>query len=236
MSRIRGIVFDKDGTLIDFHATWIGVARKLALRAAGGDPVRADMLLGQAGYNAATGHFASDSIFAAGTNAEVVELWYAGLDGEARRAMVRDFDDFAAREGAASAVALPGVPEAVSTLRASGYRLGVATNDSTAGAERTLLALGLAQMFDAAYGYDAVAAPKPAPDMIHAFADMASLKPAEVAIVGDSRHDLQTGRAAGAGLIVGVLSGTGSRAALEPLADIVLDSAADLPGWLKGRG
>ena len=45
-------------------------------------------------------------------------------------------------------------------------RLGVATNDSTSGAEKTLVTLGVAQLFDAAYGYDAVANPKPAPDTL----------------------------------------------------------------------
>ena len=73
----------------------------------------------------------------------------------------------------------------------SGFRLGLATNDSTGGAEKTLLALGVAQMFDAAYGYDAVANPKPAPDSIYAFSDLTGLKPSEIAMVGDNRHDLE---------------------------------------------
>ena len=61
-------------------------------------------------------------------------------------------------------------------------------------------------MFDAAYGYDAVANPKPAPDTILAFCDLTGLKPSEIAMVGDNRHDLEMARAGGAGLAVGVLS------------------------------
>ena len=86
--------------------------------------------------------------------------------------MVAGFDVFTAEEGAAKSVALPGSREAIASLHRAGFRMGVATNDSTRGAEKTLLALGIAQMFDAAYGYDAVANPKPAPDIVQAFCDL----------------------------------------------------------------
>ena len=149
--------------------------------------------------------------------------------------MVVGFDRFTAEEGAAQSVPLPGSQNAIARLHGSGLRLGVATNDSTAGAERTLLALGVAQMFDAAYGYDAVARPKPAPDVLLAFSDLTGLKPSQIAMVGDNRHDLETARAAGAGLAVGVLSGTGTRETLASMADVLLDSVADLPAYLAAQ-
>ncbi|MGO4832854.1 HAD family hydrolase, partial [Rhizobiaceae sp. 2RAB30] len=180
--------------------------------------------------------FKADSVFAAGTNADIVALWYPDLPAERRKEIVSGFDTFTASEGAARSVPLPGSKEAVAHLHAAGFRLGVATNDSTSGAEKTLLALGIAQMFEAAYGYDAVANPKPAPDTIHAFSDLTGLKPSEIAMVGDNRHDLEMARAGGAGLAVGVLSGTGTRETLLPMADVVLESIADLPAYLAGRG
>ena len=48
-------------------------------------------------------------------------------------------------------------------------------------------------------------------------------------MVGDAVHDLAMGRAAGAGLNVGVLSGTSGREDLEGYADLILDSINDLP-------
>ena len=51
-------------------------------------------------------------------------------------------------------------------------------------------------------------------------------------VVGDNVHDLAMARAAGAGAAIGVLSGNGAAADLAPLADAVLDSVCDLPGWL----
>ncbi|HCH33142.1 MAG TPA: hypothetical protein DE045_09380 [Oceanospirillaceae bacterium] len=46
---------------------------------------------------------------------------------------------------------------------------------------------------------------------------------------GDNAHDLHIGKSAGAGLNVGVLTGTSHTAELEVDADLVLDSIADLP-------
>lgn len=232
---IRGVLFDKDGTLVDFEATWAALARRMALQAADGDAARAEFLLEQSGLDVATNRFRADSIFAAGTNADVVELWHPHLEGEDLAQTVSRFDAWTAVEGAKSAVPLPGMAGALSRLRTAGLKLGVATNDSTEAARLTVEALGWAPLFSGIYGYDAVAKPKPAPDVVHAFARLTGIAPAEIAFVGDNRHDLETGRAAHAGLVVGVLSGTGTREALEPLADVILASVADLPDFLAVR-
>jgi len=231
---IRAVLFDKDGTLVDFEATWAALARRMALLAADGDAERAGFLLEQSGLDLATNRFRADSIFAAGTNADVVELWHPHLDGEALARTVERFDAWTAIEASRSAVPLPGLREALARLHGSGLRLGVATNDSTEAARLTVEALGWAPLFSGVFGYDSVAHPKPAPDVVHAFARLTGVAPAEIAFVGDNRHDLETGRAAHAGLVVGVLSGTGTREALEPLADVLLNSAAELPDHLEG--
>ncbi len=235
MADIKGVLLDKDGTLVDFETTWSAIAFRLALEAADSDRARAEELMEMAGYDLEARCFRADSVFAAGTNADIVAIWYPNLGRAERREKVLHFDEVTAVEGAAKAVPIEGALDAVARLRGAGLRLGMATNDSTQGAEQTLVTLGIAQMFDAAFGYDAVATPKPAPDVVHAFADMTALKAAQIAMVGDNRHDLETGRAAGAGLVVGVLSGTGTREKLAPLADLILDSIAELPAHLLGE-
>lgn len=235
MADIKGILFDKDGTLVDFNATWLGVADFMAMDAADGDRWKADRLLAAAGFDFANRRFKPDSIFASGTNMDVVELWFPRLSDEDQMLAVARFNEITSVQGSTMAVALPGVVDTLATLHKRSYRLGVATNDSTSGAEKTLVTLGVAQLFDAAYGYDAVANPKPAPDTIQTFCDLTGLKPAEVAMVGDNRHDLEMARAGGCGLAVGVLSGTGTRESLAGIADVVLDSVADLPDFLSTR-
>jgi phosphoglycolate phosphatase len=67
--------------------------------------------------------------------------------------------------------------------------------------------------------------------MVLGFADHCALPPAAVALVGDSLHDLHAARAAGA-VSIAVLTGPlgeAGRAELEPHADYVIGSIADLP-------
>ena len=69
------------------------------------------------------------------------------------------------------------------------------------------------------------------PDPVLAFATFAEVAPAEIAVVGDTEHDLVAARAAGA-IAVGVLSGPVPRERLEPHADVLLPSIAKLDDWL----
>ena len=93
----------------------------------------------------------------------------------------------------------------------------------------------LLELFDFLAGYDSGHGTKPAPDMVHAFGRETGLSVGEIAVVGDNLHDLVMGRAAGAGLVVGVLTGTGGREELATLADHVLDGITGL-GALLDRG
>jgi phosphoglycolate phosphatase len=83
-------------------------------------------------------------------------------------------------------------------------------------------------MFDLVLGYDSVANPKPAGDPVLAFAGHAGFEPHRVMMVGDNAHDMQCGRAGGAGVCVGVLSGNSTREQLAPLADHVIDDISHL--------
>ncbi|MCB1425280.1 MAG: HAD family hydrolase [Zhengella sp.] len=229
---IRAILFDKDGTLIDFHATWAGFARQAALEAAGRDPDRALHLLEALGLDAATGRFRPGSVLAAGSGADVAAVLWPDAEGQALQDRIGTLDDLAATHARDHAVALAGIPQALRSLQASGRALGIATNDSERGARETMVRLELDALFTAILGYDSVPRAKPWPDMIHAFAGHAAVAPGAVAMVGDNLHDLEAARRAGAGLAIGVLSGTSGHGDLASLADVVLDSVADLPAWL----
>ncbi|HZP19821.1 MAG TPA: HAD family hydrolase [Bauldia sp.] len=232
---IRGILFDKDGTLLDFEATWGPLYRVLALDHAGGDAARAEAMLVAGGLDRATGRMKPGSVLAAGTTPEIVRLWYPQLKGEAARAMAARIDASFRGHGATNSVALPRMLETLATLAERGYVMGVATNDDTEAAKIALLNHGAGDYLLHVYGYDSVDVPKPAPDLVHAFARATDLQPAEIAVVGDNLHDLDMARAAGAGLAIGVLTGNAAREILEPHADAILQSIADLPEFLAER-
>jgi phosphoglycolate phosphatase len=103
----------------------------------------------------------------------------------------------------------------------------VATTDDRGPTERTLAALGLAELVDGLVCADDGVPVKPAPDMVIALCGRLGIDPARVAVVGDSVADLEMARRAGAGLVVGVLSGVGEQGQLASLADVVLQSVAD---------
>ena len=48
---MRAILFDKDGTLLDFERTWTPLLKRIALEAARGDADRAGELLEAGGYD-----------------------------------------------------------------------------------------------------------------------------------------------------------------------------------------
>jgi phosphoglycolate phosphatase len=113
-------------------------------------------------------------------------------------------------------------------LRRAGCRIAVATTDDRGPTERTLAALGIADRVDATVCADDGIAVKPAPDMVLHLCTTLGVEPARTAVVGDTAADLSMGRAAGAGLIVAVLTGVGGRADLAPLADAVIASVEEL--------
>ena len=112
----------------------------------------------------------------------------------------------------------------------------MATTDDRDPTERTLAALGVADRIDATVCADDGIAVKPAPDMVLHLCATLGVAPARTAVVGDTAADLRMARAAGAGLTVGVLTGVGGRADLEPLADAVIASVEELQaGRLTSR-
>ncbi len=83
-------------------------------------------------------------------------------------------------------------------------------------------------------GYDSGHGGKPEPGMVRGFCAATGIGPEAVAVVGDNLHDIRMARAAGCGLAIGVLSGTGSREGLAAEADMVMETVEALPAWLAG--
>ncbi len=224
---IDGLIFDKDGTLFDFRQSWGGWTARLldtlALDAA--QTHRAATLLG---YNLATGLFARNSPVIAATTAQIAQIVHPAVPGMTLTALTDHMNRLAATAPMTEAVPLLPL---FTEFRARGLRVGLATNDTEAPARAHLGAFGLLPLFDFVAGADTEHGGKPAPGMLLAFARDCALDPARVVMVGDSRHDLEAGRAAGI-RVVAVLTGVAERADLAPHADAVLPDIGHLPAWL----
>ena len=122
-----------------------------------------------------------------------------------------------------------GLFSVILSLKDSGLTLGIATSDSASGAQATLCPFNVLDQFDFIAGYDSGFGVKPEPGMVFAFCRATGSPASAVMVVGDSRHDLEMGRQAGAGLGIGVLTGSSRR---TDLTDHVVDSIADISGLL----
>jgi phosphoglycolate phosphatase len=226
------VVFDKDGTLIEFDAMWGGWAVDLAegLERATGMLVR-DALFAMLGVDPASGRVQPGGGLAATPMGRLRErtrdlLIAAGLTqpaaDEALRAAWRAPDPVALARPLADLGGL------FRRLHATGRRVAVATSDDRDPTERTLAALGLTGAIDAVVCADDGVPVKPAPDMVLWLCTTLGIEPARTAVVGDSAADLEMGRRAGAGLVVGVRTGVDDARHLQPFADLVVASVAEL--------
>ena len=233
MGTVKGLLFDKDGTLIDFMATWTGVFDD-TLAVLTDDPALQRAMALDVGYDPNSRTFVPGSPGVAGPLDEVAAILARHMPGrdvreiEALANMVAE----AAVGGGGLVPAVPDLPGFLNGLRNDGYRLGVATHDSEAAAQAHLSDMDVLGHFDFIAGYDSGHGLKPGPGMLFAFAAAVQIQPAEVIMIGDSIHDLGVAPAAGAAAAVGVLTGPATHEDLAPHADHVLDSIADLPALL----
>ena len=225
------LVFDKDGTLIEFHLMWGGWVDQLArrLETATGLPLR-DGLFPLLGVDHASGLVLSHGLMAATPMRrirEVVEAYVsdAGAGPAAADAVAQAWH---APDPVALAQPVTDLRALLGRLRTRVPTFAVATSDDREPTERTLAALGVADEFAALSCADDGRPTKPAADPVLHLCETLGVSPGRTAVVGDAPADLRMARAAGAKRVIAVLTGVGDRTILEPLADVVLDSIADL--------
>lgn len=225
---IRGIVFDKDGTLFDFQASWGLWAERFVTDLAAGDRSRAEILARAIRFDLDHHSFLQGSPVIAGTPAEIAEALLEHLPGATPGGLIARMNVLSAEAPMVEAVPLRRLFQG---LRDRGLRLGVATNDGEIPAKAHLVRARILDLVDFVAGFDSGHGAKPQPGMLLAFAGTFGLAPAEVLMVGDSRHDLAAGRAAGMPTVA-VLSGVAGAAELAPWADDVLPDIGHLPALL----
>jgi pyrophosphatase PpaX len=121
-----------------------------------------------------------------------------------------------------------GIVGAVTRLKQRGKRLGLVTSKSRSGAERGLRVSGIAAAFDTIVGADEVTRPKPHPEPVLVALERLGARASDAVFVGDSRHDIECGRAAGVATAA-ALWGPFDRAHLEDLTpDYWLDTPEDV--------
>ncbi|WP_332698650.1 HAD family hydrolase [Bosea sp. (in: a-proteobacteria)] len=230
---IRGLLFDKDGTLLDYQASWAPINLRAGRLAAQGDAVLAEHLLTLAGVDPATGFSTSDGLLAAGNTREVAQAWSTAGSPFATAELTIRLDALF-QAGVAEVVPVCDLNALFAGLAGRDLALGIASSDSEAAVSATAERFGIAERLDFLCGYDSGHGAKPEPGMVQGFCAATGLPAEAVAVIGDSAHDMHMAAAAGAGLRIAVLTGAGSAETLRPLSHLLLPSIADLEQALFG--
>ena len=226
------VVFDKDGTLISFDAMWSRWARELGsgLEIATRRPVAGDVFA-TIGYDPTTDRVVVGGPLAVATMSEIEQLIGAVLRrwcpsvAAARRILA---EAWYVPDPVALAVPVADLQPLFAALSGAGRQLAVATTDDRRPTEATLDALGVATFLAALVCGDDDGPTKPDPALLTSLAQRTGTTVERTAMVGDTPADLTMARTAGAGRSIGVRSGVAAGGTLEPVADVVLDTIADL--------
>jgi 2-phosphoglycolate phosphatase len=180
LSKIKNIIFDLDGTLID-SSEGIVAAIEYSLEQMNVPPQDKEMLKSYIGYP--------------------LSKMYPEITDASPKELYRHFQVKAAETVVASTVALPGADRTLRSLHEQGYRMAIATTKVARHCIGIIEKLGWANYFDCWTGGDEVERVKPFPDILHLSLERLGCGKSDTIVVGDTINDLESARAAGLPLI-----------------------------------
>ena len=233
------VVFDKDGTLIDFHTLWgprVERAIDAICASLGWDQSLTNMLTTALGYDPQTAQVVSQGPLA---TAPISELEIVVATILFQHKMSWEHAKYLASEHFGPVMsALPQPTEikplgdvhtAITRLKSCGVQVAIATSDDRAPTEAALRELNLTQTVDLILCADDPGTPsKPNPQVLHHISQQLVVGIDRTVMVGDTVSDLAMARQAGVALTVGITGGADKTAELESYADVLLSSVDGL--------
>ena len=231
LSAIEGILFDKDGTLIELDPMWLPTWTDAADRLARvvGRPYFADVLLRRAGYDRTTGALKPNATLLLGTDRDILNVWKSALGKDAPPGLGPMLSKVFADASSRNPVPTTDLKSLFGRLHGEGYILGIATNDTTRKVRTMVDYLDIAHDLAFICGSDAGHGSKPDPDMALAFCEHTGVAAKNAAMVGDTIADALMAKAAGFGAVIGVRTGSTMTQDQERSFDTIIESVDDLP-------
>jgi len=237
---VKAIVFDKDGTLIDFDAFWVSVsvcAINDILKKLDMEDVPVEEMLCSIGVQ--NGASDADGILCKGTYEQMSEamntvLKKYGCDvSEAEMlSLVLDAYNQNAESGEVKATC-ENIKGVLSALRERNIKLAVVTTDNSEITHKCLQKLEIEQFFCKVYTDDGNLPAKPDPKCLFDFSESEGIEKEKIIMVGDTMTDVRFARNAGV-RVVGV-GGEKNRRILEKYADAVYPDISYILEFLKGE-
>ncbi|MFO7815252.1 MAG: HAD family hydrolase [Halanaerobiales bacterium] len=230
--KIKGIIFDKDGTLFALNGIWIDICQRLIMNIINNFqlPVNLkDKLL--KGIGIKDNKIVSNSILASSTVHDLIEkLYEIILKNTTKNINKKDFIEygleqieFLSKEVEDNFITIANLDYILDILKKQGFYLGLITADLKTTVIPFLERRNLVTYFDYIGADDGEIEPKPNPKMLKEFCKECNIKPQEVAVVGDSIKDIEFAKRGNSGLAIGVLSGTSTRKVLNRKCDYIFE-------------
>jgi len=226
--KAQAIIFDKDGTLIDFDAMWGGWTLYLAgqLNLASGRDVRSALC------NAFGVDESSNKVLAGGKLASMPMSLLYNVTIEVMQSC--GLDNVTAKEAVEQAWCIPDpvvlarpftdMRNLFAQLHSLGIKIAIATADDRAPTQAMIEAFDIEEYISCMVCADDGISSKPAPDMALHLCKTMNVEPSKAIVIGDTTSDLKMARSAGIGLAVGALSGVSSARDLAGYADVLIES------------
>lgn len=178
---ITHILFDFDGTLMDTNDLIVEALRKSALKFRGRDidKEELDKVLGKP--------LAVQMRELDPEHAEEMDAYYRQYYRARRDEYTKEFD---------------GIREMLDTFLDMGLKMGIVSNKGTSGIQHGLTSFDMHKYFGSTISADDVIKRKPDPEGIYMALEELGGKPGNTLFVGDSAHDIESGKSAGARTIL----------------------------------
>lgn len=238
--KFKALVFDKDGTLLDYSALWVPQtkeAARLVCEHYGAPFEIIEKYLEKTGLGADVADIRG--AMPRGAHQELRDIMHGLLESYGIKT---DIEEMGAVLGEAYNKAAPlgraepiceNLKAILADLRREGYILALITSDGIVGAKNSIARLGVVDLFDEFIAHDGTHPPKPNPYYMDTFREKYNLKKEDVLMIGDTETDIAFAKNSGV-RSVGVGKTEANRSYLSHLgADAVIYSVEDLPSYLN---
>ncbi len=236
---VKGILLDKDGTIIDFFSIWPDIARQMVPRLIRQNELQDSNgkiekdIFSYIGFSngevdpkkgfayKSYGDIAQDIVRALEKNGinldlysiymQIVTIFNTILENESPK--YKTFTD---------------MEKLLSGLKKKGYYLGIATSDMEKPTIDCLKKLNILEYFDYIGCDDGKRKHKPDGQMIEEFCELCGINPEEVVMVGDTYNDMIFAKNNGA-IPIAVLSGVSKKEDFENIPKLYIDDLESLP-------
>ncbi len=234
---LKGILFDKDGTLLEYKPFWTGVAEHAIQVLLHKHGLKEDLV--QPLMESVGAHDGISSVFYFGTYLDYAERFNDTLEdaGYKKDALKRDEVAAAFRDCVEYGEILPtckNLRDVFARFKQRNLKLAVVTTDEPTLTEHCLKALGIREYIDVVYADDGIHPTKPDPYYLYRFCERYQLLPSEIMMVGDTLLDM-TFAQNGSAMAVGVAKSEKDKKILKQQADVVYHDVSEILNNLERK-